>query len=141
MPDHRVPPDERRIRDDHARRIELLERRLARGLRTAPIFESFSLAGPLYISDSGLYYPPRSGRLVRLTTSLDVVGSSSTVVKVWRGGPSGLLLETITLLSGQDLEPRGCNHYISDTQYLQFQITTAGAAARSLTIQTEIHPA
>jgi hypothetical protein len=140
MPDHRLPPDERRIRDDMLRRIDLLERRLSRGAGHEPIFESHSLGGTIYPSVSGLYYPPRSGRLVYIVTSLATPGTTSTVVKMYRGGVDGTLLETITLAAGQGYEPVGCNHYCPDSQPLQWEITSAGAGAKTLNIQTEILP-
>lgn len=140
MPDHRVPPDERRIRDDLLRRVDLLERRLSRGIGQVPIFESHSLGGAIYESESGLYYPPRSGRLVYLVTSLVVPGTTETVIDLYRGGLGGTLLETVTLAAGQGYEPVGCNHYCPDSQPLQWEITEAGAGAETLVIQTEIIP-
>lgn len=140
MPDHRLVPDERRTRDDMLRRIDLLERRLARAGDRTPIFESHSLGGRIYVSDSGLYYPPRAGRLVGLVSSLDVAGTTETEVLLYRGGITGTLLETITFDANVGYDIRNCNHFCDDTQPLQWSLVTAGTGARSLTIQTEIIP-
>ncbi len=140
MPDHRTMPDERRTRDRMLQRIDALERRLA-GRSQVPIFESHSLGGIIYPSVSGCYYPPRGGRLVSLITSLATGGEDPTVIDVYRGSVgTGVLLETITLAADQVYEPRNCAHYIDSSQFLQWEITTAGTGAKSLVVQTEIIP-
>lgn len=138
MADHRLPPDERRIRNEMLRRIEALERRLSPDSPRVPIFESFSQAGTLREQVSGRYYPPRGGRLVSIIASLAVEGSESTVITCTRSGIS--LLETVTFIAGQAYEPIACSHFVDRNQYLQFEVVTAGAGAQFLTVQTEIIP-
>lgn len=99
--------------------------------------QPFTLAGPVYVSESPRWYLPNfGGRLVRAVVSLDTPGTTDTIVVIRVNGDP-ITGGTITIPGGADVVfNQSVDVYLSgDSDYVQVAVTTAGAGAEDLTVQ------
>lgn len=120
--------------------IRKLWGRLRSGDQSRKFDQCFSLPGRIFVSESGLWYPPNfGGRLVEIVTSLRVPGSSSTVINIKLNGTTIATGGTITMTSGQGtVVSQSVDEFVSASDYFTVAVATAGTAAQYLTVQLRL---
>lgn len=101
----------------------------------------FSYSGALNEGASGRWYPagPAFGvHVFRVVASLGTAGTDDTIIDLlWNGDP----VATLTIPSGDFVSGLTVDQgYIAETDYLQLEITTAGADAADLLVELVVEP-
>lgn len=129
-----TPPDVQRILSQHARRLDILERRL-RALEVAYEPElPFVQSGAVTAGESPPWVRRKGGKLVEVVALLGTAGTSATVIEVRKNGAA---IGTITMPAGEiqrhlTLAERAA----PDADRFTAAVTTAGSSAMDLTVAT-----
>lgn len=93
----------------------------------------FAYSGALTTGVSGRWYPANALRVNRYVGSLGTPGSTDTVLRMlYNGSPAG----TLTIPSGEYVAGVDVTvDYAAETDYLQFEIITAGTDAADLLME------
>jgi hypothetical protein len=133
MTKHLLPPRPGQQLSNTKGRVHDLERRLARAIpEQRGYLAKFSLAGTLFVSESGYEMHPYGGRLILVYATLVVAGDDTTVLSIRKNDAEFAELKLPAT--------RRYNEYVTSTEFaaradtLQVAITTVGANAESLTV-------
>lgn len=133
MSGHLLPPRPGQQLSNTKGRVHDLERRLSRAIPPQPGYlAKFSLAGLLYVSESGIELHPTGGRLVLVYATLVTAGTTITEVSIRK---NGVEFEVLKLPA-----TRRYNEVVVSSEFsaradeLQVAITEAGDDAETLTV-------
>lgn len=135
MPGGLTPPDIRATIRDILKRLDLLERRLARLVSFRLVVDvPFTLAGGVVVSASPSYYFAVPGAQVfEVAVSLGLAGTTSTTVTIMKNGN---VIATITLTAGQTFKlTKVVSDFTGNQDRLTVAVTAAGDGAGNLDVQ------
>lgn len=117
--------------------------RIGAGDKSRKFDQCFSLPGRLYITESGLWYPPNfGGRLVEVVASLRVAGSTDTIVAIKLNDTTIATGGTITIPAGQRaVVSQSADEFVSASDFFTVACTTPGSGAQYLTVQLRLQMA
>lgn len=92
----------------------------------------FSYPGPVAADISGAYRPPKGTKLIRMSLSLRVTGSSTTTVRLLVNGAQE---HSMSLAAGVGYAYESLEVEVTAGSAIQVQTTAAGAAAEDLVVQ------
>jgi hypothetical protein len=140
---HVLRPTTTGERAQNDREIRKLWGRVRAGDKNRKFDQCFSLPGRIYVSESGLWFPPNfGGRLVEVVASLRVVGSTDTVVAIKLNDVTIATGGTVTIPAGtRSVVSQSVDEFVTSSDFFSVACTTPGVGAKYLTVQLRLQMA